>query len=305
MAKFLRGTVVKKSKTMIGIGEILWDFLPGGKQLGGAPANFAFHCGQLGNQGMIISSVGADALGTEITERLQQHGVGGIIDVNPTQPTGTVTVTMTKPGSPEYTIHEQVAWDYLEAENRHLELVSQADVICFGSLASRSDQSAQAIIGMLHRCKENCLTIFDINLRQHYYTSELVTTLLDQATVLKLNQHELSIVAEMFDLQGTEDQLLTQLCDTFNLTLVTLTRGEQGSRLFSPAMGDSEMAVLPVKIIDTVGAGDAFTAAVATGLSEGLELPAIHTLATRLAGYVCSHAGATPILAEEYKVLSR
>lgn len=287
---------------MIGIGEILWDILPEGRQLGGAPANFAFHCQQLGNQGIVISCVGDDDLGSEIKKSLQELGVSSIVGVTPQYSTGTVMVEMASRGIPTYTIAEDVAWDHLSAETHHLEMAAQANVICFGSLASRSESSAQTIDNILSNCTKGCIRIFDINLRQHYYNPVVVKRLLSHSNVFKLNQEELIIVSEMLGYNGTEDQLLEILCETFALKLIILTKGEMGSRLFSPVMGNSVMGVMPVEIVDTVGAGDAFTAAVATGLVHGLPLQKIHSLATRVAGYVCNKRGATPTLPLEYKL---
>ncbi|MDJ0621890.1 MAG: carbohydrate kinase [Desulfocapsaceae bacterium] len=286
----------KTTFTMVGIGEVLWDILPQGKQLGGAPANFACHASQLGNNGVIFSSVGKDSLGTEILEVLDKKNVGHIISVQDKYPTGTVSVELDSEGAPTYTIHEDVAWDHIRLEKQHKKFTEKADVICYGSLACRHDDSAKSIFECIEATPSTCIRLFDVNLRQDYYDQETILKLLEAATVLKLNDEELLVVAHFLDISGSETTLLQLIRHTFDLDLIILTKGEHGSRLFSRELGDSILKGQQVKVVDTIGAGDSFAGAVATGLCLDMPLEKIHQFADNVAAYVCSQAGATPEL---------
>lgn len=281
---------------MVGIGEILWDMLPHGKQLGGAPANFACHAAQLGNKGVIFSSVGNDSLGNEIIDALDKKKVQHLISVQDDYPTGTVSVDLDKEGVPTYTIHEDVAWDHIGLGKQHAELAATADVICYGSLACRHDDSATAIIECIKATPSTSIRLFDVNLRQDYYDRETILKLLELATVFKLNDEELLVVADFLDISGSETTLLQLIRHAFDLDLIILTKGEHGSRLFSQKLGDSILKGQQVKVVDTIGAGDSFAGAVATGLCLNMPLEKIHHFADNVAAYVCSQAGATPAL---------
>ncbi len=282
---------------MVGIGEILWDMLPQGRQMGGAPANFACHATQLGNQGVVVSSVGRDDDGVEILELLRRKKVEHRITIDEKYPTGVVSITVDEQGVADYTIHENVAWDHIEIDASHLDLAGRADVVCYGTLALRQNGSAEAIWDFLGRTSDSCIRLFDINLRQQYYNKDMVLKLLQASTVLKLNGDELLVLRDFLrQKSGEEKDFLHYLCDTFGLDMVILTRGGEGSRIFSPIRGDSVLPGESIKVVDTVGAGDSFSAAVATGLLLGYPLEMTHRLAARVASFVCGHSGATPEL---------
>ena len=286
---------------IIGIGEVLWDLLPSGPQLGGAPANFTFHAHALGARAGVVTRIGNDALGTEILQRLEQAGVeSGAVQVDEEAPTGTVTVELSAEGVPNFTIHENVAWDRLEVTPRALDEIRAADAICFGSLAQRSESARIAVQKLVASAPAEALRIFDINLRQHYYSQEVIGSSLRLAHVLKLNDVELPILAGMFNLAGTTREQIKRLSDQFDLQLIALTRGGEGSLLYRQGEW-SDQPSEPVEIADTVGAGDAFTAALVLGLLRRLELGKINSLAGEVARYVCSCAGATPPLPRHFR----
>ncbi len=285
--------------TAVGLGEALWDLLPEGKQLGGAPANFAYHARMLGADGVIVSRVGDDDLGREILARLAAVNLGGrYIGVDGEHPTGTVSVELDSHGQPDYVIHEGVAWDFIATTPDLTALAATADAVCFGSLCQRSPVSRETIRQFLAATRPECLRIFDINLRQAYYSREIVADMLDVSDVLKLNDDELGVVAEMLSITGDEDDIARRLVDRYSLHLVALTRGRAGSSLYAPGQ-TARQEGLAVDVADTVGAGDSFTAAVAMGLLRGHDLDRIGEHASRLAGYVCSCNGAMPAIPNE------
>jgi fructokinase len=289
-----------KTYTIVGLGEILWDMLPAGKQLGGAPANFAYHAQALGAEGVVVSCIGDDDLGREILSQLGGLGLDcQYLAVDKANRTGTVTVKLDADGVPDFTIHENVAWDFIPLSEPLLELAARADAVCFGSLCQRSDVSRDTVRQFLEKTKPDCLRIFDINIRQSYYSKDIVHMMLETSNVLKLNDDELPLVAELLDIKGAESEILAELVARYELRLVVLTKGAEGSRLYGPD-GDSESkGVPPEKIADTVGAGDAFTAAVAVGLLNGNGLEQINAHANRVASFVCSQHGATPKLPDD------
>jgi fructokinase len=279
---------------VVGIGEVLWDLLPGGKVLGGAPANFAFHAHQLGAEGYVVSSVGNDSPGREIIRRLNASGVNlmlGKVDY----PTGTVKVTLNDLGVPEYEIIRDVAWDHIRFTPESAILAGDADAVCFGSLAQRSPDSRQAIAGLVKLVPEKALRIFDINLRQHYYSLELIEASLSLANILKINDEEVQVVAGLFGWEtlGMEKSGL-RLLKHFNLDVVALTCGTEGSWLFTRE-NRSFMETPVVDVADTVGAGDSFTAALAMGLLNRRTLAECHALAVGLSAFVCTQPGAMPV----------
>jgi len=280
----------------VGLGEILWDMLPAGKQLGGAPANFAYHAQALGAQGAVVSCIGEDELGREIVTRLDELGLDrSYLAADKSHPTGTVTVELDEHGKPDYTIHENVAWDFIPWEPRLAELAARTDAVCFGSLCQRSEVSHRAVRDFLEATRTECIRLFDINLRQSYFNKGIVQTMLESSNVLKLNDEELPVVAALLDLAGSEDELFSRLTEAYALQMIALTRGAHGSRLY--ARGHScEHGGFPAQIADTVGAGDSFAAAIALGLLYGRTLDEINAFANRLASFVCSQNGATPRL---------
>lgn len=281
---------------IIGIGEVLWDLLPSGPQLGGAPANFAYHAHALGASAQIITRVGDDRLGREIVEQFRAMDLpDALVQLDQEMPTGTVTVTLAGNGVPEFIIHENTAWDRLTVTDAALEAVQSADAICFGSLAQRSEISREAIQCLAAAASKTALRIFDINLRQHYYTREIIERSLNLTNVLKLNDGELPIVAKMFGVDGSVDCQIESVARHFDLRVVALTRGPEGSLLFQEGRW-SDCPAEKVEIKDTVGAGDAFTAALCLGLLGGMDLDEINAVASRVAAFVCNCAGATPPL---------
>jgi fructokinase len=280
---------------ILALGEILWDLLPSGKQLGGAPANFAYHAARLGADARVVSAVGDDALGREILARLRAQNLDtSLIRTDAVHPTGTVTVALDAAGRPSYTIHEGVAWDFLEATPTVLDLASRAACVCFGTLAQRGPTSRSAIGAILAATPPAALRILDINFRQHYYDREVVDASLGAATLLKINDDELP---ELLALLGTggDDRAIFDAYP--RLTLIALTRGGRGSALIPRDGPRDEHAGHPAEpLVDTVGAGDAFTAALAVGLLAGRPLAQINDAANCLAAYVCTRAGATPVI---------
>lgn len=296
--------------SVVGIGEVLWDLLSTGPQLGGAPANFAYHAHALGANSQVITRVGRDDLGREIISRF--HGMGlpdETVQVDPAAPTGTAEVSVTGNGLAHFTIQENVAWDSIAETTQARAIAAQADAICFGSLAQRSDTSRTTIQNLVAATKPDALRVFDINLRQHYYSRDLIQHALRGSNVLKLNDDELPIVAAMFGLadspQGQaqnrtkEERQIEGLAELFNLRLVALTRGPNGSVLYQGGRW-SKCASRPIRVVDTVGAGDSFTAALVMGVLQNMDLDEVNSIANEVAGYVCSQAGATPPLPEEF-----
>ncbi len=271
------------TRRVFALGEVVWDLLPSGPVLGGAPANFACHARALGADTTLVSRVGDDDLGREILRHFA-------VQVDAQRPTGTVTVELAN-GQPHYTIHEGVAWDAIEPDER----VRAADAVCFGSLAQRSRVSRTSIQQMVVATRSDALRVFDINLRQAFYSREVIEQSLTLANVLKLNDAELPVLEEMFALHGIES-----IAARFDLRAVALTRGGAGSVLWA----DGERVEHPgiaTTVRDTIGAGDSFTAALALGLLAGWPLGEIVQLASEVAAFVCTQAGATPPLPEAFR----
>lgn len=282
----------------VGIGELLWDLLPKGKEMGGAPANFACHAQGLGAKGIIVSRVGDDELGREIVSRLEAKGLDiSFIGKDPEFPTGTVSVELDSAGGPRFTIHEGVAWDGLVLGPRHESLARETDVVCFGTLAQRSSLTRLAIRRFLAGVPDGCLRVFDANLRQVYFSRESVVESLKRCDVLKLNDAELPVLGDMLGLEGGEGEKLARLVGDFRLKAAAMTRGARGCLLCGPGGIMAEHpGYKPENLADTVGAGDAFTAAFALGLLAGESLEKIAEKANRVASYVCSRPGGMPSL---------
>lgn len=288
---------------VIGIGEVLWDLLPAGPQLGGAPANFVYHARALGAQAGVVTRVGRDALGQDIQRRLAAMRLpADLVQVDEAAPTGTVTVELTGEGVPNFTIHEDVAWDHLQLTDASLAAAHAADALCFGSLAQRAEPSRGTIQQLLRQSPPVALRIFDINLRQHFHSRRVIETSLQLANVLKLNDGELPVLATLFELMGNSQMQVAALAQRFDLRLVALTLGPQGSLLYQGGRW-SKCGTQPVQVADTVGAGDAFTAALAMGLLRQMDLDAINFAANEVARQVCSCAGATPSLPDSVRKL--
>ncbi len=290
---------MKSNLIVVGIGELLWDILPDGRQLGGAPANCAYHAGQMGCESYIVSAIGNDELGDHISDEVQQLSIDtSFLQKSDENPTGTVSVEVDDSGSPSYIIHEAVAWDYINWNERLRQLASKTDAVCFGTLAQRNTDSRVAIQDFLKSTKDDCLVAFDVNLRQSFYNKKTITESLSLANILKLSDEELPVVSDFLSISGSTEQRLDQLIKMFNLKLVALTMGSEGSHLVTPSE-KSYMAATKVKVADTIGAGDSFNASLVTGLLQKLDLRTIHRVASEVSAFVCSSKGATPILPKD------
>ncbi|MGE3311281.1 MAG: carbohydrate kinase [Limisphaerales bacterium] len=286
---------------LVGLGEVLWDLLPGGRKLGGAPANFAYHAAALGADSHVVSRVGRDAAGHDLLQRLVELGLPTDgIETDPTAPTGTVGVEMGADGHPVYTIHENVAWDRLSGETVGRRAVASADAVCVGTLAQRGDVSRRTIRGLLSSTKPGALRVFDVNLRQHFHSKEVIEETLGITNILKVNESELPRIADLFDINGDDRVRIHQLALRFDLRAVAFTRGERGSLIYSEGRW-SELPGKPIRIVDTVGAGDSFTAAMTLGLLAGWDLDEVHVMAASVATHVCSQPGATPPMPSEFR----
>jgi len=290
----------EKRFNIIGIGEILWDLLPAGKRPGGAPANFAFITSQLGDCGTVVSRVGEDENGAEIFEKLKSYGLEiNEIQIDRENPTGTVAVSL-KNGQPEYEIREPVAWDFLEMNDRLRDLAKSCDAVCFGTLAQRNAVARRTIREFTRLTRSDALRIFDVNLRQNYYSPEILRESFDLANVVKLNDEELPKICEMFAVEGAnETEKAKNLRGKFRLRLVCLTRGANGSLLITENEV-SENGGVKIEIADTVGAGDAFIAALTRGLLRDWELDVINEFANKVGAFVASKTGAMPDFEDEF-----
>lgn len=291
-------------KMVVGMGEALWDMLPEGKKLGGAPANFAYHVSQFGLESCVVSAVGEDPLGREILDSFKAKGLKGRIATVP-YPTGTVQVELDSDGVPCYEIKEGVAWDNIPYTAELEKLASETKAVCFGSLAQRSIVSRETINRFLDAMPkdDDVLKIFDINLRQDFYTKETICNSLEKCNVLKINDEELVAVSRLFGCQesGFMDRCRILLSE-YGLRMLILTCGVNGSYVFVP--GNVSFVETPkVEVADTVGAGDSFTGAFVSAVLSGLDVCEAHRLAVEVSGYVCSQAGAMPVLPES--LLSR
>lgn len=280
---------------MIGLGEVLWDILPTGRVLGGAPANFAYMTNVLGDQGIVASSVGNDELGREACQLLQKLGLNtSYLQRDDLHETGIATVTIDETGQPNFTIKESVAWDFLEWTADWEELSARADVICFGSLAQRSLTSADTIDRFLRNASAKALRICDVNLRQSFYNENVLRKSFQYADIVKLNEQELIQVSFLFHLGArTAEDIARRLLQNCDLKLVCITRADRGSLLVSREQ-TVEHGGFQVKVADAVGAGDAFTACLAHHYVRGNPLQQISEAANRFASWVATQRGATP-----------
>lgn len=286
---------MKNKQIVAGIGELLWDFLPTGKQVGGAPCNFAYHAMQAGCESIVISAVGSDLLGDELLTTLDGLNINREFVQQNSFPTGTVTVSIDKKGQPQYLIHENVAWDNTVFNTKIESKITDLDAVCFGSLGQRNSVSAATIQQLLSIVKSACLKVFDINLRQHFYSFEIINKSLEFADVLKLNDEELPVLSGLYNITGDVKSQLNQILGLFNLKYIVYTMGEKGSVILS----ENEYSFLEspkVVVADTVGAGDSFTAVLISGLLKKIPLSEVHKMASHTAAYVCTQKGATPVI---------
>ena len=281
--------------TIVGLGELLWDLLPSGEQLGGAPANFAYITNLLGDTGIPASRVGRDSLGNEALKKLAQLGLSNtFVQRDPTHPTGTVKVEIDSSGQPRFDISEPVAWDFLEWIPSWQLLAREADAVCFGSLAQRSAQSRSTIRSFLQATRPEAVRIFDVNLRQNFYSAQILAESVKLATIVKLNHEELPRIMHLLKHEDSgEKESARRLLSSHDLQLVCVTRGSSGSFLISPDERNEHPGFM-VKVADTVGAGDAFTATLVHGYLRGSSLAQINETANRVGTWVASQSGATP-----------
>lgn len=293
------------NNTVVGLGEILWDVFPDRKVLGGAPANFAYHVSQFGYNGFAVSAVGNDDLGKEIRESLAQKNLNNLIATTD-YPTGTVKVALNDRGVPQYEICENVAWDNIPFCDKTEELAKRTMTVSFGSLAQRNELSRNTIKKFLNTMPQNSMRVFDINLRQHFYSKELIDESLKLANVLKINDEEVVVVSKLFGgmTNMTEQDICTALLHKYELDLVILTKGTDGSFVFSPK--ETSFQPTPkVHVADTVGAGDSFTAAFVASYMHGERIVDAHQLAMEVSAYVCTQHGAMPKLPDAYLKMFR
>jgi fructokinase len=281
---------------ILAVGEVLWDLLPAGKQLGGAPANFSYHCRSLGADARLVTRVGGDELGREVLGQFRLLGLPTeSVQIDPVSPTGTVEVELATDGQPRFTIREDVAWDRIEADEAALASAAGAAAVCFGSLAQRSEPGRRAIRTLVSATRPGALRIFDVNLRPPFVDRGVIADSLGLANALKLNDQELPELAAMFGLPEGVRESMTGLASRFGLSLVALTRGAGGSLLLADGLW-SDHPARPVEVRDTIGAGDSFTAALVVGRLAGRALDEINRHANEVAAFVCSRPGGTPTL---------
>ncbi len=281
---------------IVGLGELLWDLLPGGKKPGGAPANFAYHARVLGEEGLPVTRIGADPLGRELLERLAGLGLPAqYVQVDPQAPTGTVQVALDPHGVPTFTITPDVAWDRLAWDPPLAELAARVDAVCFGSLAQRSPTSRATIRSFLANTRPSALRLFDVNLRQAWYSPEVLRDSLRHCSIAKLNETELPVVLEALGLPSAGDleSGCRRLREAFDLALVCLTLGSAGSLLCTATQARRSPGVR-VEVADTVGSGDAFTAVLCHHWLRGSPLERTAEAANRYGAWVASQAGPTP-----------
>ena len=301
---------MREPHLILGIGELLWDIVPDGMRLGGAPANFAVMAGRLGNHAAVLSRIGRDDLGRRAIDRLDPMPVEtGFLQVDPLHETGRVTVSL-EGGEPHYTIHEPAAWDFLELSDEWVQLVERADAICFGALAQRHRQARQTIQTLAAEASATCIRVFDVNLRAPFYSAEVLEESLELATVVKMNDAEAPLVLDLLGLAVEDAPVAAEtlatptylrsaaerlLAEFPSLQMVAATRGSRGSLLITRDEWD-EHPGFPVKVADGIGAGDAFTAAMTHYMLRGADLATLNEAGNRWGGWMASQSGAMPAL---------
>lgn len=286
-------------RIVVGLGEVLWDVYPDQALFGGAPANFACHAASLGADSRILSAVGKDRLGIAALDWMIEHELSiDCIEIDSEHPTGSVKISLDRIGTPEYQFAPDVAWDFLEFQPYWSDLAFQCEAVCFGTLAQRSPRSHRAVMGFLDATGPETLRVFDVNLRQSFYSREVLLSSMQRANVLKLNHEELPVVAGLLGISETSELLVCQrLATEYSLRAVALTRGADGSAVLLDGDWDEQLAP-EIQAIDTVGAGDAFSASLIMGILEGKSLAKVHSHAARIAAYVCTQRGAVVPLPE-------
>lgn len=292
---------MNQKRYVVGLGEVLWDVLPKGKELGGAPANFAYHAGQLFgmDRTIAVSALGDDPLADETIEALKKHGLNYLLPRVP-YPTGTVQVKLDREGIPTYDIKEDAAWDHIPFSEEISNIAANCRAVCFGSLAQRNAVSRKTILRFLDATPDDCLKVFDINLRQQFYTKEVINESLQRCNILKINDDELAIICLMFGYAGHDIDTCQLILKQYDLDMLVLTCGTNGSYVFT----QEEMSFMEtpkVNVADTVGAGDSFTGSFVASILKGKSVADAHRTAIQVSAYVCTQNGAMPILPIELR----
>ena len=291
---------METKRFVVGLGEALWDVLPEGKKLGGAPANFAYHAAQFGLDTLAVSALGEDALADETVAALKEHNLNYLMPRVPFE-TGTVQVSLDADGIPSYDIRRDVAWDNIPFTPEIEQVARNCRAVCFGSLAQRNDVSRATIHRFLDPTPSACMKIFDINLRQQFYSREVIVESLKRCNVLKINDEELVIIGRMFGYPGLDIQDKCWLIlGKYNLDMLVLTCGVNGSYVFRP--GEMSFQATPkVEVADTVGAGDSFTGSFTARILQGAPMAEAHRTAVAVSAFVCTQQGAMPIVPDSLK----
>ena len=288
-------------RLVVGLGEVLWDMLPEGRKIGGAPVNFAYHAGQFGIDSMAVSAIGNDKLGEDTIAEMNGKHLNHIFPSVP-YPTGSVQVKLDEKGVPAYDIKENVAWDNIPFTNEIESVARNCQAVCFGSLAQRNVVSRSTIRKFIKSTPSGCIRIFDINLRQNFYTSNVIRDSLELCNILKINDEEIMLVSRMFNYDSSNiENVCRTIMEDFSLEMVILTCGTKGSYIFTKD-GVSFMPTPKVNVADTVGAGDSFTGSFCAAILRGLPVAEAHKKAVEVSAYVCTQNGAMPEIPESMKL---
>ncbi len=288
-------------RLVVGLGEVLWDMLPEGRKIGGAPVNFAYHAGQFGIDTMAVSAIGNDKLGEDTIAEMNGKHLNHIFPSVP-YPTGSVQVKLDEKGVPAYDIKENVAWDNIPFTNEIESVARSCRAVCFGSLAQRNAVSRNTIRKFIESTPSGCIRIFDINLRQNFYTSNVIHDSLELCNILKINDEEIMLVSRMFNYDSSNiENVCRTIMEDFSLEKVILTCGTKGSYIFTKG-GVSFMPTPKVNVADTVGAGDSFTGSFCAAILRGLPVAEAHKKAVEVSAYVCTQNGAMPEIPESMKL---
>ena len=288
-------------RLVVGLGEVLWDMLPEGRKIGGAPVNFAYHAGQFGIDTMAVSAIGNDKLGEDTIAEMNGKHLNHIFPSVP-YPTGSVQVSLDEKGVPAYDIKENVAWDNIPFTNEIESVARSCQAVCFGSLAQRNTVSRNTIRKFIESTPSGCIRIFDINLRQNFYTSNVIHDSLELCNILKINDEEIMLVSRMFNYDSSNiENVCRTIMEDFSLEMVILTCGTKGSYIFTKG-GVSFMPTPKVNVADTVGAGDSFTGSFCAAILRGLPVAEAHKKAVEVSAYVCTQNGAMPEIPESMKL---
>lgn len=288
-------------RLVVGLGEVLWDMLPEGRKIGGAPVNFAYHAGQFGIDTMAVSAIGNDKLGEDTISEMNGKHLNHIFPSVP-YPTGSVQVKLDEKGVPAYDIKENVAWDNIPFTNEIESVARSCRAVCFGSLAQRNAVSRNTIRKFIESTPDGCIRIFDINLRQNFYTSNVIHDSLELCNILKINDEEIMLVSRMFNYDSSNiENVCRTIMEDFSLEMVILTCGTKGSYIFTK----DDVSFMPtpkVNVADTVGAGDSFTGSFCAAILRGLPVAEAHKKAVEVSAYVCTQNGAMPEIPESMKL---